>query len=134
MEITGIAPVFNIFLFSTALNTSSCRPAGTGLIFTHMMFSCLFQEVDTALLKLYAETNAPELEAFIVAGEITCDVKDCCDWLEKSKCYHALALLHRHAHDHDKALKVWAKIISGQYKDDSFHGLEFFVECLAKYV
>jgi hypothetical protein len=29
---------------------------------------------------------------------------------------------------------VWAKIISGEYKDDSFHGLEFFVECLAKYV
>jgi hypothetical protein len=29
---------------------------------------------------------------------------------------------------------VWAKIISGEYKDDKFHGLEFFVECLAKYV
>ena len=94
----------------------------------------MFQEVDTALLKLYAEINALELEAFIAAGEINCDVKDCCDWLEKSKCYHALALLHRHAHDHDRALKVWAKIISGEYKDDSFHGLEFFVECLAKYV
>lgn len=87
-------------------------------------------EVDTALLKLYAEINAPELEAFIAASEITCDVRDCCDWLEKSKCYHALALLHRHACDHDKALKVWAKIISGEYKDDRFHGLEFFVECL----
>jgi hypothetical protein len=86
------------------------------------------------LLKLYAEINAPELEAFIAAGEITCDVRDCYDWLEKSKCYHALALLHRHACDHDKALKVWAKIISGEYKDDRFHGLEFFVECLAKYV
>jgi hypothetical protein len=94
----------------------------------------MFQEVDTALLKLYAEINAPELEAFIAAGEITCDVKDCCDWLEKNKCYHALALLHRHAHDHDRALKVWAKIITGEYKDDSFHGLEFFIECLAKYV
>ena len=94
----------------------------------------MFQEVDTALLKLYAEINAPELEAFIAAGEINCDIKDCCDWLEKSKCYHALALLHRHARDHDRALKVWAKIISGEYKDDSFHGLEFFVECLAKYV
>lgn len=88
-------------------------------------------EVDTALLKLYAEINAAELEAFIAAGEITCDVKDCCDWLEKHKCYHALALLHRHAHDHDRALKVWAKIVSGEYKDDSFYGLEFFVECLA---
>lgn len=88
-------------------------------------------EVDTALLKLYAEVNAPELETFIAAGEITVDVRDCCDWLEKSKCYHALALLHRHARDHDKALKVWAKIITGEYKDDSFHGLEFFVECLA---
>jgi hypothetical protein len=94
----------------------------------------VFQEVDTALLKLYAEINAPELESFIAAGEITCDIKDCCDWLEKKKCYHALALLHQHAHDHDKALKVWAKIISGEYKDDSFRGLEFFVECLAKYV
>ena len=97
-----------------------------------MICVTVFQEVDTALLKLYAEVNAPELEAFIAAGEITVDVRDCCEWLEKSKCFHALALLHRHAQDHDKALKVWAKIIKGEYEDDSFHGLEFFVECLAK--
>ncbi|KAJ9595158.1 hypothetical protein L9F63_013516, partial [Diploptera punctata] len=89
------------------------------------------QEVDTALLKLYAEVNAPELEAFIAAGEITVDVRDCCDWLEKNKCFHSLALLHRHSRDNDKALKVWAKIITGEYEDESFHGLEFFVECLA---
>ncbi|XP_069694581.1 transforming growth factor-beta receptor-associated protein 1-like isoform X2 [Periplaneta americana] len=88
-------------------------------------------EADTALLKLYAEISAPELEGFIAAGEITCDVRDCCEWLDRCKCYHALALLHRQARDHEKALKVWAKIISGEYKDDTFHGLDFFVECLA---
>ncbi|XP_066995580.2 transforming growth factor-beta receptor-associated protein 1 [Anabrus simplex] len=88
-------------------------------------------EIDTALLKLYCEINSAELEAFIAAGEITCDLKDCCSWLEKNQCYHGLALLYRHAKDHEKALKVWSKIISGEYKDENFHGLPFFVECLA---
>ncbi|XP_046986370.1 transforming growth factor-beta receptor-associated protein 1-like isoform X1 [Schistocerca americana] len=88
-------------------------------------------EVDTALLKLYSELNAAELEAFIVAGEITCDVKDCSSWLERHKCYHALALLYRHSQDHEKALSVWLKIICGEYQDSSFPGLQFFVECLA---
>ncbi|CAG2062050.1 unnamed protein product [Timema podura] len=90
-----------------------------------------FQEVDTALIKLFAEKNMPELETFITTSEITCDVKDCYSWLEKYSCYHASALLHRHAQEHDKALELWTKIIKGEYKDDSFRGLTFFIECLA---
>lgn len=89
------------------------------------------EDIDTALLKLYSEINPLELEAFIVAGEIHCDLMDCCAWLEKKECYHALALLHRHSRDNERALKVWSKIITGEYKDDNFHGLPFFVECLA---
>ncbi|GLH03240.1 Transforming growth factor-beta receptor-associated protein 1 [Gryllus bimaculatus] len=89
------------------------------------------EEIDTALLKLYSELNPLELEAFIVAGEIQCDVADCSSWLTRKECYHALALLHRHAKDTEKALEVWSKIITGDYKDDNFHGLPFFVECLA---
>nr|CAD7446145.1 unnamed protein product [Timema bartmani] len=88
-------------------------------------------EVDTALIKLFAEKNMPELETFITTSEITCDVKDCYSWLEKYSCYHASALLHRHAQEHDKALELWTKIIKGEYKDDSFRGLTFFIECLA---
>ncbi len=67
-----------------------------------------YQEIDTALLKLYAETNSPELVSFIVSSS-ACDVEDCEGWLQKYGHHHALALLYKYRADNDKALAIWTK-------------------------
>ena len=91
----------------------------------------MLQEIDTALLKLYAETDSSELTA-LIASEPACDMQDCSTWLEKYKRYHAQALLYKYQGDNDKALSVWIKIASGELKDDIFPGIEFIAEFLAK--
>lgn len=91
------------------------------------------QELDTALVKLYAESNRDDLTAFILAGDVRCDTRDCLQWLEKLGCFNAMALLYRQSKNYELALDYWAKLAAGELLDDSFHGLEFFVECLAKY-
>ena len=69
----------------------------------------VLQEVDTVLLKLYAEGCSPELEAHVTAA--TCEVSDCVKWLEEYDRHHALALLYRHHGDNDKALQVWTQLV-----------------------
>ena len=66
------------------------------------------QEIDGALLKLYAETNSPELLA-LVAVDTGCDLRDCVEWLAKYGRFHALALLYKYHGENDKALAVWTK-------------------------
>ena len=89
------------------------------------------QEIDTALLKLYAETDSSELIA-LIASEPACDMQDCSTWLEKHKRYHAQALLYKYHGDSDKALSIWIKIGDGELQDEIFPGIEFIVEFLAK--
>lgn len=70
--------------------------------------SCYLQEIDVALLKLYAETNSPELQT-LVAVDTGCDLVDCVEWLTKYQRFHILALLYKYHGEHDKALGVWTK-------------------------
>jgi hypothetical protein len=84
------------------------------------------------LIKLYSQSDRRDLEAFITAGEIDCDFKDCLDWLQKCNCHHAMALLYRHYHNYEMAFQIWAKILTGELQDDSFEGLEIFVDTLSK--
>ncbi|XP_063219763.1 transforming growth factor-beta receptor-associated protein 1-like isoform X2 [Bacillus rossius redtenbacheri] len=91
-------------------------------------------EIDTALLKLYSENNALEMHTLISAEDLECDVEECCDSLEKHRCYHALALLYWHNQDHANALQVWMKIMLKEYEDVNFPGMEFFIDCLASLV
>lgn len=66
------------------------------------------QEVDVALLKLYAESNSPELLPLVEANT-GCDLKDGMEWLEKFQRHHALAVLCHHHGDNDRALSIWSK-------------------------
>lgn len=66
------------------------------------------QEVDVALLKLYAEINSPELLPLIEVDS-GCDLKDCTEWLEKYKRHHTLAVLCHHHGDNDRALHIWSR-------------------------
>ena len=73
-----------------------------------MFFCHIFQEIDVALLKLYAEVNSSELLP-LVEAETGCDMKDGAEWLEKYKRHHALAILSNHHGDNDRALNIWSR-------------------------
>ncbi|CAB3383602.1 Hypothetical predicted protein [Cloeon dipterum] len=88
-------------------------------------------ELDTALVKLYAESNKDNLAAFILAGDVQCDIKDCLHWLERLECFNAVALLHKQSKNSELALEFWARLAREELHDDSFQGLNFFAECLA---
>ncbi|XP_059470664.1 transforming growth factor-beta receptor-associated protein 1-like isoform X2 [Neocloeon triangulifer] len=88
-------------------------------------------ELDTALVKLYAESNKDSLAAFILAGDVQCDTKDCLQWLEELGCFNSVALLHKQSKNNELALEYWARLASGEIQDDSFQGMDFFAECLA---
>ena len=74
----------------------------------YIFFFFFFQEIDVALLKLYAEVNSSELLP-LIEGEPGCDLKDCVDCLQKYERYHALALLYKYHGENDKALSLWTR-------------------------
>jgi len=86
-------------------------------------------EVDTALLKLYAEMSSPELESVIVS--FTGDAEDCESYLAKYGHHHAMALLYRFKARHEQALAIWSRLLAGEAHDDAFPGIKFVVEVLA---
>ncbi|KAL3842523.1 hypothetical protein ACJMK2_020527 [Sinanodonta woodiana] len=88
------------------------------------------QVIDTALLKLYAEINWPELIP-LIAVDTGCDLKDSVEWLEKYERYHALGLLFKYHGENDKAMQIWARLVNGEIKDELFPGLQFVVEFLS---
>lgn len=88
------------------------------------------QEIDVALLKLYAELNTEGLIP-LISNDSGCDLNDCVEWLEKYKRFHALGLLYRLHSDHDKALGIWQKLANGDITDESFPGLPFFIDYLS---
>ncbi|ESP04691.1 hypothetical protein LOTGIDRAFT_135703 [Lottia gigantea] len=90
----------------------------------------LKQEIDVALLKLYAENNSPELIPLLIS-ETSCDLADCVECLERYQRHHALALLHKHHSENDRALAIWSKLVNGELTDNSFPGFKFVIEFLA---
>lgn len=88
------------------------------------------EEVDTALLKLYADTNSSYL-LDLVASENHCAVEDSEQSLSKHQRFHALALFHCYLGQQSQALDIWKKIVSGECRDDGFPGLAFVVTFLS---
>ncbi|XP_070566294.1 transforming growth factor-beta receptor-associated protein 1-like isoform X2 [Ptychodera flava] len=88
------------------------------------------EEVDTALLKLYAEINAPELVE-LISSDNGCVFENCIETLNKYGRYFALGLLYKYHGDFEKALQIWTEIVDGKREDTSFPGLEFVVDFLA---
>ncbi|KAI8520587.1 transforming growth factor, beta receptor associated protein 1 [Branchiostoma belcheri] len=89
------------------------------------------EEVDTALLKLYAEIDSPKLVDF-VSSENGCFIQDSVDSLQKYSRHHALGLFHKYHGDNEKALQVWVSIVNGELTDPSHPGLPFVVEFLSQ--
>ncbi|KAM7129307.1 transforming growth factor-beta receptor-associated protein 1 isoform 1-T2 [Ciconia maguari] len=88
------------------------------------------EDIDTALLKLYAEANHESLLDLLVS-ENFCLLTDSAAWLEKHKKYFALGLLYHYNGQDAAALQLWVKIVDGDIQDSTRSDLyEYIVDFL----
>ncbi|KAK8726458.1 hypothetical protein OTU49_010260 [Cherax quadricarinatus] len=87
-------------------------------------------EIDTAIIKLYAERKSSDLLLFLESGDIVCNLPECAQWLETHQQYSALAKLYRVLGDLDKSLKVLTRLVRDEIKDEHFKGIQDLVDCL----
>ncbi|XP_039246502.1 transforming growth factor-beta receptor-associated protein 1 [Pipra filicauda] len=88
------------------------------------------EDIDTALLKLYAEANHESLLDLLVS-ENFCLLTDSAAWLEKHKKYFALGLLYHYNGQDAAALQLWVKIVDGDIEDSTRSDLyEYIVDFL----
>ncbi|XP_019385120.1 PREDICTED: transforming growth factor-beta receptor-associated protein 1 [Crocodylus porosus] len=88
------------------------------------------EDIDTALLKLYAEANHESLLDLLVS-ENFCLLTDSAVWLEKHKKYFALGLLYHYNSQDAAALQLWVKIVNGDVQDPTRSDLyEYIVDFL----
>uniref|UniRef100_A0ACB8FJQ4 Transforming growth factor, beta receptor associated protein 1 n=1 Tax=Sphaerodactylus townsendi TaxID=933632 RepID=A0ACB8FJQ4_9SAUR len=88
------------------------------------------EDVDTALLKLYAEANHENL-LDLLASENFCLLTDSAVWLEKHKKFFALGLLYHSNGQDAAALQLWVKIVNGDIQDSTRKDLyEYIVDFL----
>ncbi|KAL4656550.1 transforming growth factor-beta receptor-associated protein 1 [Arapaima gigas] len=89
------------------------------------------EDVDTALLKLYAEANHESL-LDLLASDNACLLPDSAPWLEKHCKYFALGLLYHHNGQDDAALQTWVRIVDGELQDFTRSDLfEYVVDFLS---
>ncbi|XP_041114796.1 transforming growth factor-beta receptor-associated protein 1-like [Polyodon spathula] len=89
------------------------------------------EDVDTALLKLYAEANHESLLDLLVS-ENFCLLVDSAPWLEKHKKYFALGLLYHCNGQDDAAVQLWVRIVKGELQDTTQPDLyEYVVDFLS---
>ncbi|KAJ3593828.1 hypothetical protein NHX12_006162 [Muraenolepis orangiensis] len=87
-------------------------------------------EVDTALLKLYAELDHKSL-LDLLASDNSCLLADGAPWLEKPGKYFALGLLYRCHGQDSAALQVWTRVVDGELQDPTRPDLyEYIVDFL----
>ena len=96
-------------------------------------YECALQEVDTALLLLYAELAPSKLLAL---ASTSCDVHvdDVDSTLRRHQRHHALALVHLQQRDVSTALETWQQIVDGQLQDSTFPGLQHVIDVITRFV
>ncbi|XP_019284037.1 transforming growth factor-beta receptor-associated protein 1 [Panthera pardus] len=88
------------------------------------------EDIDTALLKLYAEADHDSLLDLLVT-ENSCLLTDSAAWLEKHKKYFALGLLYHYNHQDAAAVQLWVNIVNGDIHDSTRSDLyEYVVDFL----
>lgn len=84
------------------------------------------EDVDTALLKLYAEADHDSLLDLLVT-ENSCLLMDSAAWLEKHKKYFALGLLYHYNNQDAAAVQLWVNIVNGDIHDSTRSDLYEYV-------
>ncbi|CAL9701503.1 unnamed protein product [Knipowitschia caucasica] len=84
------------------------------------------EDVDTALLKLYAEQDHESL-LDLLASENFCVLADCVPWLEKYHKYFALGLLYQYQGQDSAALQLWMRVADGDLQDGTRSDLDDYI-------
>ncbi|XP_061597424.1 transforming growth factor-beta receptor-associated protein 1 homolog isoform X1 [Cololabis saira] len=88
------------------------------------------EDVDTALLKLYAEQDHDSL-LDLLASDNSCVLADSIPWLEKYHKYFALGLLYHCNGQDSAALQLWIRVVDGNLQDSTRSDLyEYIVDFL----
>lgn len=88
------------------------------------------EDVDTALLKLYAEQDHESL-LDLLASDNACVLADSVPWLEKYHKYFALGLLYHYNGQDSAALQLWIRVADGELQDPTRSDLfEYIVDFL----
>ncbi|XP_026989205.1 transforming growth factor-beta receptor-associated protein 1 homolog [Tachysurus fulvidraco] len=88
------------------------------------------QDVDTALLKLYAESGHKGLLE-LLDSDNSCLLADSAPWLEKHHRYFALGLLYHYNGQDGAALQLWVQVVNGDLQDSTHADLfEYVVDFL----
>ncbi|XP_040310059.1 transforming growth factor-beta receptor-associated protein 1 [Herpailurus yagouaroundi] len=88
------------------------------------------EDIDTALLKLYAEADHDSLLDLLVT-ENSCLLTDSAACLEKHKKYFALGLLYHYNNQDAAAVQLWVNIVNGDIHDSTRSDLyEYVVDFL----
>uniref|UniRef100_A0A8D3AHY9 CNH domain-containing protein n=1 Tax=Scophthalmus maximus TaxID=52904 RepID=A0A8D3AHY9_SCOMX len=88
------------------------------------------EDVDTALLKLYAEQDHDSL-LDLLASDNACLLADSIPWLEKYHKYFALGLLYHYNGQDSAALQLWIRVADGDLQDPTRSDLyEYVVDFL----
>ncbi|KAL6456082.1 hypothetical protein MHYP_G00359330 [Metynnis hypsauchen] len=89
------------------------------------------EDVDTALLKLYAEIGHESL-LDLLASDNACLLADSAPWLEKHNRYFALGLLYHYNGQDSSALQMWVRVVNGDLQDSTRADLfEYVVDFLS---
>uniref|UniRef100_A0A667ZAK8 Transforming growth factor, beta receptor associated protein 1 n=1 Tax=Myripristis murdjan TaxID=586833 RepID=A0A667ZAK8_9TELE len=89
------------------------------------------EDVDTALLKLYAEQDHDSL-LDLLASDNACLLADSIPWLEKYHKYFALGLLYNYNGQDSAALQLWIRVVDGDLQDSTRSDLyEYIVDFLS---
>uniref|UniRef100_W5KQR2 Transforming growth factor, beta receptor associated protein 1 n=1 Tax=Astyanax mexicanus TaxID=7994 RepID=W5KQR2_ASTMX len=89
------------------------------------------EDVDTALLKLYAESGHDSL-LDLLASNNACLLADSAPWLEKHHRYFALGLLYHYNSQDALALQLWVRVVNGDLQDSTRADLfEYVVDFLS---
>ncbi|XP_062303319.1 transforming growth factor-beta receptor-associated protein 1 homolog [Osmerus eperlanus] len=89
------------------------------------------EDVDTALLKLYAEQDHTSL-LDLLASDNACLLTDSAPWLEKHHKYFALGLLYRYNGQDSAAVQMWVRVVNGDLQDSTRSDLyEYIVDFLS---
>ncbi|KAM3877163.1 transforming growth factor-beta receptor-associated protein 1 homolog [Diretmus argenteus] len=89
------------------------------------------EDVDTALLKLYAEQDHESL-LDLLASDNACLLADSAPWLEKYHKYFALGLLYHYNDQDSAAVQLWIRVVDGDLQDSTRSDLyEYIVDFLS---
>ena len=86
-------------------------------------------EVDTTLMRVYAESNHSKL-CNLVSSKNNIVAEESFSWLSQFKRYHSLALYYSYLGQCDKALEIWHKLMYNELEDSNFPGIEYVVNYL----